>query len=131
MSTLKDATTATQCGEILAYLKKGKGLTQKESIEKIGSYRLASRIFDLKKKGHKISAVQENVQNRHGRFTLINRYFLSEFLPENAVIVQPKKSAAQARYDAAMAYYEENKGYEWCDYLDAFDQALKIAAGIK
>ena len=131
MSTLKDATTATQCGEILAYLKTGKGLTQKESIEKIGSYRLASRIFDLTQKGHKISVVREKVQNRHGRFTLINRYFLSEFLPENAVIVQPKKSAAQKRYDAAAKLLDKCGFYASGDYSDTAYQALKIAAGIK
>lgn len=38
---------------------------------------------------------------------------------------------AQDRYDAAEKYIEENKGHEWCDYLEAVDQALKIAAGLK
>lgn len=77
--TLANENTATQCAEILAYLQTGQGITQKESIEKIGSYRLASRINDLKKRGHEIVAVRENVINRHGRKTYIHRYFLAEY----------------------------------------------------
>jgi hypothetical protein len=38
---------------------------------------------------------------------------------------------AQKRYEAALEYIEKNKGYELCDYIDAVQQALRIAAGME
>ena len=40
--------------EILNYLKQGNTLTSLESLEKMGCFRLASRISDLKKQGYEI-----------------------------------------------------------------------------
>lgn len=50
-----------------------------------------------------------------------------EFEPSE---LERAKLEAQARYDAAEKYFEENKGYEWCDYVEAHNVSLKIAAGL-
>lgn len=80
--TLSNATTATQCSEILAYLETGKGITQKEAYRIIGTQRLSGRIWDLRQQGQQISTVRETVKNRHGRNTSITRYYLTQFLPQ-------------------------------------------------
>ena len=61
----------SQCDQIQAYLKKGKGITQKEAIDLFHCYRLASRINDLKKRNIKISKTMEANQNgKHARYFL-------------------------------------------------------------
>jgi hypothetical protein len=42
-----------------------------------------------------------------------------------------QESEAQKRYEVALEYIEKNKGYELCDYIDAVQQALRIAAGME
>ena len=67
----EDGGIMSQCDQILAYLKKGNGITQKEAIDKFKCYRLASRINDLKKRGIKIYKVMEtNANGRHARYYL-------------------------------------------------------------
>lgn len=41
----------SQNQEILSHLKTGAALTQLEALNKFGSFRLASRIYDLKQEG--------------------------------------------------------------------------------
>jgi len=41
----------TQKQEILSYLKTGQSLTPMDALKIFGTFRLASRIFDLKKEG--------------------------------------------------------------------------------
>lgn len=44
----------SQNDRILAYLKSGKSLTQKDAVELFNCYRLSARIADLRKDGHAI-----------------------------------------------------------------------------
>ena len=44
----------TQTQKILLYLKSGKTLTPIEALNKFGCFRLAARIADLRRDGHKI-----------------------------------------------------------------------------
>lgn len=44
----------TQAQRILIYLKSGKTLTPIEALNKFGCFRLAARIADLRRDGHKI-----------------------------------------------------------------------------
>lgn len=44
----------SQCKKILAYLKKGNGITQAIAVDKFRCYRLAARISDLKEQGNNI-----------------------------------------------------------------------------
>lgn len=55
----------TQCEEVLSYLSAGNTLTSLEAQEKFSCMRLASRINDLRKRGHIIeSDWQSNGEKR-------------------------------------------------------------------
>lgn len=61
---------------ILKHLKSHKrGLTSKDAIERYGCTRLSGVIFQLKRKGYKISSIREYVPTRYGHAS-IARYFL-------------------------------------------------------
>lgn len=66
----------SQTDDVLNYLMKGKSLTHREVEDELGVMRLASRINELKKRGHKIKSVPEKVKARNGRSTYISRYSL-------------------------------------------------------
>lgn len=57
--------------EILLYLKTGERLTSLEAVRLFGTMRLAARVFDLRKRGHRIDSV--TVQ-RNGKS--VSEYFL-------------------------------------------------------
>ena len=59
---------------ILAY----GSITQKEAYDLYGCFRLASRICDLKRRGHNIGRVMEEGQNRFGEPERHARYFLTD-----------------------------------------------------
>lgn len=48
----------TQCRMILAYLENGGTLSQNDATRLFRCTRLAARIYDLKRRGHKIIAVR-------------------------------------------------------------------------
>ena len=50
----------TQEQGILAWLKEGKGLSPMDALRAFGCFRLASRICDLRRKGHKIETDRSN-----------------------------------------------------------------------
>lgn len=66
----------TQCDRILNHLKENSGITQREALEMYGCMRLGSRIYDLKKRGHKIITIPEEGYNRYGEKTRFARYRL-------------------------------------------------------
>lgn len=66
--------SASQCAQILAYLKKGKKLTSLEALEKFGCMRLASRILDLREKGYNIKVM--TVDTLTGK--RVSQYWLEE-----------------------------------------------------
>lgn len=49
----------TQCERIVDYLDSHVGITSKEAMEKLGVYRLASRIHDLKESGYEFERMGE------------------------------------------------------------------------
>lgn len=64
----------TQCEMIVEYLNTYKEITPLEAMRDLGIYRLASRISDLKKQGHKIKSEMVSVATRNGGRTHIARY---------------------------------------------------------
>lgn len=62
--------------QILKHLKTHRrGITSMDAIERYGCTRLSSVIFQLKRKGYKITSVRENVPTRYGSAS-ISRYVL-------------------------------------------------------
>jgi hypothetical protein len=59
--------------KILAYMKKGKGITQQEAVELFGCYRLSARIADLREDHTIITKTEPNKGRGYHA-----RYFLKE-----------------------------------------------------
>lgn len=55
----------TQCERIVDYLDSHVGITSKEAMEKLGVYRLASRIHDLKESGYEFERITREEVNRY------------------------------------------------------------------
>ena len=68
----------TQNQRILDYLDSHGSITQEEAREKLGVWRLASRICDLKQKGYEIDGKMETVQNRYGEKCRVKRYTIKK-----------------------------------------------------
>ena len=64
----------TQCEMIEDYLDTYGEITPLEAMRDLGIYRLASRISDMKKRGHKIKSEMVSVATRNGGRTHIARY---------------------------------------------------------
>lgn len=60
------------------YLDEWGSITPLEAMRDLGIYRLASRISDLKKQGHKIKSEMVSVATRNGGRTHIARYSWAE-----------------------------------------------------
>lgn len=58
-------TSNSQCNQILAWLEKGKTITQLEALNMFGCLRLASRVHDLRERGYNIKA--EKVTTNTGK----------------------------------------------------------------
>lgn len=72
---------ATQCEQIVEYMKKYGSITQLDAY-RIGCMRLPSRIHDLRKQGYAINVKTERVKKSNGGYAPIARYSLVE--DENA-----------------------------------------------
>lgn len=71
------AKVLTQNEWVLRFLQTHKlGITPKQAEDQYGIMRLASRISDLRKKGHKIEKEYITVKNRRGQNCRIARYRL-------------------------------------------------------
>jgi len=64
----------TQAKRVLDYMRDFGGITQLEALHDIGCMRLASRISELRKQGHKIESERVTVNNRYGEKCYIKRY---------------------------------------------------------
>ena len=64
----------TQCEMIIDYLDEYGSITPLEAMRDLGIYRLASRISDMKKQGHKIKSKMVAVRTRNGGRTHIASY---------------------------------------------------------
>jgi len=49
----------TQCEQILHHLRNEDSITQREAVQKYDIYRLAARIYDLRREGHQIEKEME------------------------------------------------------------------------
>jgi hypothetical protein len=65
-----------QCERILRHLEDYGSITSLEAISEYGIMRLASRITDLKKRGHKITSETVSGVNRYGETTYYSKYRL-------------------------------------------------------
>lgn len=70
MTTLNTPTTQTQCANILAALSAGRGVTPVDALIEFSCFRLATRIYDLRKAGHQIVTHLERTAISGGRFTI-------------------------------------------------------------
>lgn len=68
----------TQCDKILRHMKDYGTISSLEAITEYGILRLASRISDLKKRGHKITSTTGCALNRYGEVTHFSVYKLIE-----------------------------------------------------
>lgn len=66
----------TQAARLLEYLRSHKGITQREAINELGCYRLAARISDLKRDGHRIDREMITVTNRWNEKVSVAEYSL-------------------------------------------------------
>ena len=66
----------TQAQEVLEYMQLHGSITILESIYDLCITRLSSRIYELKKKGHKINAESVRVKKVNGKYTNVTRYTL-------------------------------------------------------
>lgn len=67
--------TNTQSKQIYDFMKANGGITQRDAY-KMGIYRLASRIWDLKEAGHHIVSTTIEVTNADGSKSRVARYAL-------------------------------------------------------
>lgn len=68
----------TQCDRILRHLTDFGSITSLEAIQEYGILRLASRINDLKRRGHKIISITEKSKNRYGETVHYSVYMLAD-----------------------------------------------------
>lgn len=68
----------TQCDRILRHLNDYGSITSLEAMQEYGILRLASRINDLKNRGHKIISITEKSKNRYGEPTYYSVYMLAD-----------------------------------------------------
>lgn len=53
--SLSTTTTASQCAAILAALEQGRGITPADALREFRCFRLAARVYDLRKNGYAIT----------------------------------------------------------------------------
>ena len=53
----------TQCEQVLRHLKDEGSITQREAARRYEIYRLAARIYDLRRQGHQIEKEMETSEN--------------------------------------------------------------------
>lgn len=68
----------SQCTRILKYMDDFGSINPQQAIADLGCYRLASRISDLRKRGHKITRQMVTGRNRYGEAVRFAEYRLME-----------------------------------------------------
>ncbi len=68
----------TQNQRVLDYIEETGGITQLEALNELGVMRLASRVSDLRRRGHRITSKMIPVKNRYGETCYIKRYMMEE-----------------------------------------------------
>ena len=64
----------TQAQRVLDYMTNHGSITQFEALKDLGVMRLASRVSELRKNGHKIESQMVKVENRYGETCRVKRY---------------------------------------------------------
>jgi len=67
-----------QTEQILDYMKSYGGITPMDALKDIGCMRLAARIADLKREGHRIKSEKVAVRRRDGSRAFVERYTIDE-----------------------------------------------------
>ena len=68
----------TQQERVLQYLEEHGAITQKEALNELGVYRLASRIHNIKQAGIKVNSQRIGVRNRFGELCHVSEYILGD-----------------------------------------------------
>ena len=68
---------ATQCVDILAYMRKHGSINPLQALESIGCMRLAARICDLRKAGYLIESIPVVRKTSEGKTVHYNEYRLA------------------------------------------------------
>lgn len=71
---MNNNTRPSQADEVYEFMQKHGSITHRQAEDYIGCMRLASRIYELKKKGRNIIRETVKVKARNGRETYIARY---------------------------------------------------------
>ena len=66
----------TQRAEVLAMLESGKRITPKDALREVGSFRLASVIHELRKRGHVIESRTITVPSKRCRMSRVSEYWM-------------------------------------------------------
>lgn len=66
----------TQNQRILDYMEQHGSITQLEALNACSVMRLASRISDLRRKGHPIESQMVKVTNKYGETCRVKRYYM-------------------------------------------------------
>lgn len=66
----------TQCDKILAWMRAGHTITQREASERFGCDRLGARIWDLRRQGEPVTMRWETRKNSAGEYKRYARYGL-------------------------------------------------------
>ena len=66
----------TQCDRLLNYLEAHDGINPFEAWQELGIYRLGARVYDLKKRGHRIKTRFVTVKNRYSEECEVAEYRL-------------------------------------------------------
>jgi len=66
----------TQNQRILDYMERYGSITQLEALNACSVMRLASRISDLRRKGHPIEGQMVKVTNKYGETCRVKRYYM-------------------------------------------------------
>lgn len=64
----------TQAQRVLDYMARFGSITQLEALRDLGVMRLASRVSELRKKGHDIAGEMITVENRFGEKCQVKQY---------------------------------------------------------
>ena len=68
--------SASQCVEVMRYLKTGARITSAEAFRLWGITRLAARVYELRQRGEPIEGEKLPVLNRNGRKVKVEIYWL-------------------------------------------------------
>lgn len=71
-------TRPTQAQRVLAYMEITGGITQMDALRELGVMRLASRISELNKRGHRIGYKWVELENRWGEKCRVKRYYIQD-----------------------------------------------------